>query len=85
MPNGKAKHEGPDHDFTVTAKRVVEQAIGENLDGSPLDKKAPSGRVSAARRTVGRKGGSQRARKLTPQKRSEIARIAAAARWKKAR
>ena len=85
MHSGKAKREGPAHDFTVTAKRVVEQAIGEKLDGSPLDKKAPSGRVSAARRIVGRKGGSQRAKKLTPQERSEIARIAAAARWKKAR
>jgi hypothetical protein len=25
-----------DHDFFVNARRVVEQAIGENIDGSPL-------------------------------------------------
>ena len=82
MHGGKAKREGSAHDFTVTAKRVVEQAIGERLDGRSLEKDAPSGRVSAARRTAGREGGNQRARKLTPQERSEIARIAAAARWK---
>jgi hypothetical protein len=44
------KRQGPEHDFTVVARRVVEQAIGEKLDGSPLDKNVPSGRVSAARR-----------------------------------
>jgi hypothetical protein len=74
-----------DHDFTVTARRVVEQAIGEKLDGSPLDKPVPSGRVSAARRAVGRKGGAGRAKALTDAQRSEIAKVAAAARWKKSR
>jgi hypothetical protein len=41
--------------------------------------------TSAAKRarTAGRKGGSARAKKLTPQERSEIASLAAAARWKK--
>ena len=33
----KAERAGTPHDFTVTARRVVEQAIGEKLDGSPLD------------------------------------------------
>ncbi len=84
MSSGKAKRTAPAHDFTVTARRVVEQAIGEQLDGSPLDKPVPSGRVSAARRIVGRKGGAGRAKALTPKQRSEIARIAAEARWKKA-
>jgi hypothetical protein len=80
-----AKRPGSAHDFTVTARRVVEQAIGEKLDGSPLDKSAPSGRVSAARRASGRKGGPSRAKKLTAAQRSEIARVAAEARWKKSR
>lgn len=39
MPSrsSKPKREGTPHDFTVVARRVVEQAIGEKLDGSPLD------------------------------------------------
>jgi len=81
MPKGK----GSPHDFTVTARRVVEQAIGEKLDGTPLDKKLPSGRVSEARRASGRKGGPARAKSLTDAQRSEIARVAAEARWKKSR
>jgi hypothetical protein len=79
------KQQGPEHDFTVVARRVVEQAIGEKLDGSPLDKSVPSGRVSAARRASGRKGGPSRAKKLTAARRSDIASIAAEARWKKSR
>ena len=71
------------HDFTVVARRVVEQAIGEQLDGEPLERSVPSGRISAARRAAGRKGGPQRAKRLTPEQRSEIARVAAQARWKK--
>jgi hypothetical protein len=64
------------HDFMAAARSVVEEAIGEKLDGSPLPKKT--------RRAVGgAKGGPARARKLTPEQRSEIARTAAAARWKK--
>lgn len=80
-----AKRVSRSHDFTAIARRVVEQAIGEKLDGSPLDKKAPSGHVSAVRRAVGRKGGPARAKSLSAAKRSEIARIAAEARWKKSR
>jgi len=34
-------------------------------------------------RSAGRKGGPARATALTPEQRSEIARVAAAARWKK--
>jgi hypothetical protein len=64
------------HDFMAVARRVVEEAIGERLDGSPLPKRT--------RRAVGgRKGGVARAKALTNAQRSEIARIAAQARWKK--
>ena len=72
----KPKREGTPHDFTVVARRVVEQAIGERLDGSPLPRKT-------RRAAGGVKGGRARAKRLTPQQRSEIARIAAEARWKK--
>ena len=36
-------------------------------------------------RSAGKKGGPARAETLTPEQRSEIARVAAAARWKKSR
>lgn len=35
----KPKREGTPRDFAVVARRVVEQAIGEHLDGSPLPEK----------------------------------------------
>jgi hypothetical protein len=35
MPSRSSK----DHDFTAVARRVVEQAIGEQMDGSPLPPK----------------------------------------------
>jgi hypothetical protein len=39
---GPAKQQDTPHDFTVVARRVVEQAIGEKLDGTPLnDPNAP--------------------------------------------
>jgi len=35
MPTRSSKPK--DHDFTTVARRVVEQAIGEHLDGTPLE------------------------------------------------
>jgi hypothetical protein len=72
----KERKSAKSHDFMAVARRVVEEAIGEHLDGSALPKKT--------RRAVGgRKGGRARATALTPDQRSDIARIAAQARWKK--
>ena len=75
--------EGTPHDFTVVARRVVEQAIGEQLDGSPLedpnDGKNPA--AVALGKLGGVKGGKARAEKLSARRRSEIARRAAKARW----
>jgi hypothetical protein len=65
------------HDFMAVARRVVEQAIGERLDGSPLEAQTPGRAVG------GRKGGAARARALSPEERAEIARLGAEARWKK--
>jgi hypothetical protein len=68
-----------DHDFATVARRVVEQAVGEHLDGTPLEQKR-----SVPNRSIGgRKGGRSRAIKLTPRERHEIAKVAAQARWKK--
>ena len=71
------------HDFMAVARRTVEQAIGEKLDGSPLDD--PNAGKNPAAVALGRlgglKGGKARAEKLSARKRSEIARKAAQARW----
>jgi len=73
-----------DHDFMTVARRVVEQAIGEKMDGSPLEDpnagKNPA--AVALGRLGGMKGGKARAEKLSPKKRRAIARKAARARWK---
>jgi len=73
-----------DHDFFVNARRVVEQAIGEQMDGSPLEDpnagKNPA--AVALGKLGGAKGGKARADKLSPAKRKAIAKKAAAARWK---
>jgi len=64
-------------DFTQVAFRVAQIATGEAEPDKPLTgKKADSSKG-------GKKGGKARADKLTPEERSEIARIAAQARWKK--
>lgn len=74
-----------DHDFTTVARRVVEQAIGEHLDGTPLEnpdeRKNPH--AVALGRLGGQKGGRARAQKLNSGRRKAIAKKAAAARWRK--
>ena len=81
MPSRSSK----DHDFATIARRVVEQAIGEKLDGSPLDD--PNAGTNPAAVALGKlggaKGGRARADKLSPAKRKQIAKKAAAVRWGK--
>jgi len=81
MPSRSSK----DHDFTQVAKRVVEQAIGEQWDGSPLpDKnKGKNPAAVALGKLGGAKGGAARAAALSPRKRKMIAKKAAEARWNK--
>ena len=72
-----------DRDFISVARRTVEKAIGEHLDGSPLE--VPVMRKSAAAMSRGRlgglKGGKARASKLTAKRRKQIAKKAAKSRW----
>lgn len=86
MPSrsSKPKRTGTAHDFTTVARRVVERAIGEQLDGSPLpDKDAGKNPAAVALGKLGgAKGGAARAKALSPAKRKAIAKKAAAARWK---
>lgn len=63
----------------------MEQAIGEQWDGSPLpDKDAGKNPAAVALGKLGgAKGGKARAEALSPERRSAIAKKAAKARWAK--
>ena len=76
-----------DHDFFVNARRVVERAIGEQMDGTPLADPLAGKNAAAVKRghAGGIKGGKIRAKKLTEEQRSAIALKAATVRWKKPR
>ena len=80
MTVGKGKRSNAKRDFMQVARAVVEEAIGEHLDGTPLPP-PPSGRRLAGAKG-GKKGGAARAKVLTPAQRREIAVKAAQARWK---
>jgi hypothetical protein len=60
------------------AKQVFDIATGEAEDTVSEAKRHPS-----KRRAAGSKGGKARAKVLSPADRSDIARLAAQARWKK--
>jgi len=66
-------------DFNQLAKMVVDIASGDAPDPVSESKRHPSQRGRAG----GVKGGMVRAERLSPEKRTEIARQAADARWKK--
>lgn len=81
----KPQRQGTEHDFTTVARRVVEQAIGERLDGSPLldPNEAKNPHAVALGKLGGAKGGKARAASLSPRRRREIAKNAAKTRWEK--
>jgi hypothetical protein len=55
----KPKRTGTPHDFTIVARRVVEQAIGETPEGEPLpDKDAGKNPAAVA---LGKLGGAKEA------------------------
>ncbi len=72
-----------EHDFAVTAFHVVQEAT-EGVVDKP--EPHPRGFVNpvTSGRLGGLKGGKARAEKLSPERRSEIAKKAALARWGKA-
>ena len=72
-----------DRDFFVNARRVVELAIGEQMDGKPLPdpNKGKNPASVAAGKLGGAKGGRARAQVLTAEQRVAIARQAAKKRW----
>jgi hypothetical protein len=83
MPS-RASKKSRGRDFMAVARRVVEEAIGERLDGSPLEPPKPDTRNPAAvalSKLGAAKGGQARAKSLSKAKRVEIAKKAAKARW----
>jgi len=76
-----------DHDFSVTAFRVVQEATGQlQPEAKDVTSESSVDRHAAAvalGRLGGLKGGKARAAKLTPEQRKESARRAAKARWGK--
>jgi len=79
MPRRSSK----DRDFVTVARNVVEQAIGEHLNGTPLNNpdKEKNPHAVALGKLGGEKGGKARAVKLTAEERRGIAVRAAEARW----
>ena len=67
-------------DPVKNALRVVESAIGEKLHPKPRKPRKNPHAVALGRKG-GLKGGVVRAERLSPEKRSEIARMAAKSRW----
>ena len=74
MPKGPQGQKRP-ADVIGNAVRVMEIATGQREEEYEDDGKDP------AAKELGAKGGKARAEKLTPGRRSEIARKAAAKRW----
>jgi hypothetical protein len=85
MTVGKGKRPSDQkRDFMQVVREVVEQAIGEQMDGNPLPVPEPDKRnphAVALGSIGGKKGGKARAEKLSSHKRVEIAKKAARARW----
>lgn len=79
MRKRSSKHQGPE-DLNEIAYRVYEQAVGENVTEESKGKNPAAVELG---RLGGKRGGTARAAKLTAERRSEIARRAAAARWAK--
>ena len=76
MTIGKGDRSAPKRDFMQVGRAIVEQAIGEQMDGSPLpappeDKRNPH--AVALGSMGGKKGGKARAKALSPTRRRSIA------------
>jgi hypothetical protein len=74
MPTGPKGQKRP-ADVIGAAVMIAKIATGEAEDTVPDDGKDP------AAKALGKKGGAARAKAMTPERRAEIARKAAAKRW----
>jgi hypothetical protein len=89
MPKRTSKKSMP-RDISQRARAIVEAATGESLTEQPSQEepvKEPPRQKNPAAVALGRlggpKGGPARAKKLSPERRKEIAQKAARARWDK--
>ena len=76
MPTGPKGERRP-ADVIGNAVKVMRIATGEEAENIPHDGKDP------AAKALGAKGGAARAKAMTPERRAEIAKKAAAKRWSK--
>ena len=76
MPTGPKGEKRP-ADVISNAVKVMRIATGDEADTVPNDDKDP------AAKALGAKGGTARAKAMTPERRAEIARAGAAKRWAK--
>lgn len=76
MPNGPKGEKRP-ADVIGNAVRIMKIATGEVEDTTPDDGK------DKAAQALGAKGGRRRAESMSPERRAEIAKAAAAKRWAK--
>ena len=78
-----AKRSSKSADLNKRAAAIVAQSVDPDDEGDdPYEGKNPA--AVELGRLGGKKGGKARAEKLSPERRSEIARKAAQARWKRA-
>jgi len=70
-------------DISQLAKMIVDEATSEEPTTTPTDQPEKNKAAQELGRLGGLKGGKARADKLTPGQRSDIAKKAAKARWKK--
>lgn len=86
MPTRASKPKRP-RDPNLLARSVVEDLIGEKMDGTPLKKSEDTRNPAAVALSMlgASKGGFARAAALSDRKRRMIARKAAEARWRDAR
>ena len=89
--HGMAKRSSKDEDVNTLAARIVAQATSDSdaeadetaalIAKAMREGKDPAAVLLGSR--GGKRGGKARAEKLTPERRREIARLAAKSRWKK--
>jgi hypothetical protein len=89
MPKRTSKKSKP-RDISQLARAIVEEATGESLTGHPPAKdpipkpsRVKNANAVALGKLGGKKGGSARAKKLSPEQRKAIAQKAARVRWSK--
>lgn len=82
----KKKKDKKKRDFNQLAFDIVQQATDEDRPKDPTQESSNKNpHAVALGRLGGLKGGKARAKRLTPKERSEIAKMAANARWKKSK